>query len=54
MTVTPVPRRNKFMECPAKLNASGRGDDAKYLSIWHPDVRLDQQYLWRCAPLCAV
>ena len=42
-------RRNEFLECPAKLNASGRGDDAQYFSLWEPDVRLDQQYLWRCA-----
>ena len=37
------------MDCPATLNASGRGEDGKYFSLWEPDVRLDQQYLWRCA-----
>ena len=42
-------RRNQFMDCPATLNKSGRGEDGKYFSLWQPDVRLDQQYLWRCA-----
>ena len=35
------------MACPATLNKSGRGEDGKYFSLWEPDVRLDQQYLWR-------
>ncbi len=37
------------MDCPATLNKSGRGEDGKYFSLWEPDVRLDEQYLWRSA-----
>ena len=43
-----IASRNKFMECPATLKAAGREDDGKYFSLWEPDVRLDQQYEWRC------